>query len=211
MHTSVTSNLKEIHTDVNISSTLSVRRPRGFFDAQHEFCVPSLLSTELSHCPASDPLLRVFQCTPGHRLICSPNRSNLAPKSPRRAGARVEKKSLAKLIFRTLNSFSSQPVRRSSAVGAHHVPVLELCGVFTYPWYQRMRRANLCPQIRLRAALQGSDEALHNVQAALSMMVALLLSFLRVLDDGDATFSPQPPNLLGKSENGSLSHFKVAV
>ena len=28
--------------------------------------------------------------------------------------------------------------------------------------------------------------------------------FLRVIEDGDATFSPQPPNLLDKSENGWL-------
>ena len=67
-----------------------------------------------------------------------------------------------------------------------------------------MRRANFCPQIRLRAALQGSDEALHNVHAALSKMVALLLPLLRMLEDGDAAFSPQPPKLLGKSENGWL-------
>ena len=72
--------------------------------------------------------------------------------------------------------------------------------MFNDPWYQRMRRANLCPQIRLRAALQGSDEALHNVYAALGKMVALLLPLLRMLEDGNATFS-QPPNLLGKSEN----------
>ena len=67
-----------------------------------------------------------------------------------------------------------------------------------------MRRANLCSQIRLRAALQGSDEALHNVHAALSKMVALLLSLLRMLEDGDAIFSSRPPDFLGKSENGWL-------
>ena len=47
-------------------------------------------------------------------------------------------------------------------------------------------------------------EPLHNVHAALSKMVALLLSLLRMLEDGDATFSPQPPNLFGQSENGVL-------
>ena len=47
-----------------------------------------------------------------------------------------------------------------------------------------MRRANLCPQIRLRAVLQGSDEALHGVHAALSKMVTLLLPLLRMLEDG---------------------------
>ena len=52
--TPVASGLREIHTDVDISSTLPVWRPRGSFDAQHEFCVPFLLSTELSHRPASD-------------------------------------------------------------------------------------------------------------------------------------------------------------
>ena len=57
-----------------------------------------------------------------------------------------------------------------------------------------MRRANLCPQIRLRAAVQGSDEALHDVHAALSKMVALLLGLLRMLADGDAIFSSQPTN-----------------
>ena len=51
MHTSLSG---EIYTDVDISGTLPVLRPRGSFDVQHEFCVPSLLSTELSHCPASD-------------------------------------------------------------------------------------------------------------------------------------------------------------
>ena len=40
----------------------------------------------------------------------------------------------------------------------------------------------------------GSDEAFHDVHAALGKMVALLLSLLRMLEDGDATFSPQPPN-----------------
>ena len=67
-----------------------------------------------------------------------------------------------------------------------------------------MRRANLCPQIRLRAALQSSEKALHDVHAALSKMVALLLLLLRMLEDGDAIFSSQPPNFLGKSENGWL-------
>ena len=69
------------------------------------------------------------------------------------------------------------------------------------PWYQRMGRANLYPLIRLRAALQGSDEALH---AALSKMVALILPLLGMLEDSDATFSSQSPNNLGKSENGWL-------
>ena len=120
---------------------------------------------------------------------------------------RKEQDFLAKLIHRTLNSSAPQPLCRSSAVGAHHVPVLELCGVCKCPWYQRMRRANHCPQIRHRAAPQGSDEALHDVGAALSKMVALLLALLKMLEDGDDTFSPQPPNLLA----GSLSHFKVTV
>ena len=53
-------------------------------------------------------------------------------------------------------------------------------------------------------SFQGSGEALHNVHAAFSKMVTLLLSLLRMLEDGDAAFSPQPPNLLGKSENGWL-------
>ena len=57
-----------------------------------------------------------------------------------------------------------------------------------------MRRANLCPQIRLRAALQGSDTMFN---AALSKVVALLLLLLRMLEDSDAIFSPQTPNLLG--------------
>ena len=70
-----------------------------------------------------------------------------------------------------------------------HVPALELCGALNDQRYQRMRRANLCPKIRLRAARQGSDEALHDVHAALSKMVALLLSLLWMLEDSDATFS----------------------
>ena len=50
---------------------------------------------------------------------------------------------------------------------------------------------------------EGSDEALHDVHAALSKMVALFFVF-RMLEDDDATLSPQPPSLLGKSENGWL-------
>ena len=52
--TSVTSSPREIHTDVDISGTLPIWRRRGSFDAQHEFCVPSLLSNELSQRPAND-------------------------------------------------------------------------------------------------------------------------------------------------------------
>ena len=47
------------------------------------------------------------------------------------------------------------------------------------------RRATLCPQIRLHAALQGSDEDLPTVHAVQSKMVALLLSLLKMLEDGD--------------------------
>ena len=54
MRTSVASCLTEIHTDVDISSTLTFWRPRGLLDAQHEFFLPSLLNTELSYSPASD-------------------------------------------------------------------------------------------------------------------------------------------------------------
>ena len=49
IRTPVISSLKEICTDVDITGTPSIMRPRGSFDAQHEFCVPSLMS----HCPAS--------------------------------------------------------------------------------------------------------------------------------------------------------------
>ena len=50
----IASSLKEIHTDVDISGTITVWRPRGSVDVQHEFFAPSLMSTELSHRPASD-------------------------------------------------------------------------------------------------------------------------------------------------------------
>ena len=46
---------------------------------------------------------------------------------------------------KTLNSSASQPLCRNSPVGAHHVPVLELCGMLNDPWYRRMRRTSLCP------------------------------------------------------------------
>ena len=72
MHTSVTS--QGLHTDVDISGTVPVWRPRGSFDAQHEFCVPFFLSTELSHRPASD--YSRFQRGPGHQMICTRGRSH---------------------------------------------------------------------------------------------------------------------------------------
>ena len=54
MRTPVASNLREIHTEVDISAMPVVCRPQGSLDAQHELCGPSVLSTELSHRPASD-------------------------------------------------------------------------------------------------------------------------------------------------------------
>ena len=69
------------------------------------------------------------------------------------------------------------------------------------PGYQRMRRANFCPQIRLRAALQGSDEAVHDVHAALDEVVALLLLLFRMLQERDTVFCPLPPNLLNLQED----------
>ena len=188
-----------IHMDVDISGTLPVWRPRGSFDAQHEFCVPFLLSTELSHCPASDHsggCSNVRQAVERSAAQVDPQ-SKLAPKSPRRARARGKNKTFSPSSY-TGELLCLSALGRSSAVAP---TMYLLCGVFNYPWYQRMRRANFC---RLRAALQGSDEAVHDVHAALSKMVALLLALLRILEDGDATLSPQTPNLLGKSENGWL-------
>ena len=54
MRTSVPSSLKEVRTSVEVYSTLTVRRPLGSLGALHELFVPSFLSTELSHRPASD-------------------------------------------------------------------------------------------------------------------------------------------------------------
>ena len=152
----------------------------GSLDAQHELFVPSLLSTDLSHRPAS---------TPGHRMICSPGRSH--SRTLRQSLLVWQEQEVRRRLSRQARTRDAELLCLSASVGflpsAHHVPVLELCSVLNDPWYQRTRRANLCPQKQLRAACQGSDEALHDVHAAFSKMVALFLSLLRMPEDGEPT------------------------
>ena len=81
-------------------------------------------------------------------MICSRGRSQSRTLRQsllvgREQEVRTELSRQARTQDRTLNSSASQPLCRSSAVGTHHVPVLDLCGVFNYPRCQRMRRSNL--------------------------------------------------------------------
>ena len=74
-----------------------------------------------------------------------------------------------------------------------HPPLNLFLSCAEVPWNQWLRRADR-PQIRLRATLQVSDEALDDVRAALGEGVAPLLLLSNVPEDGGP---PQPPNLLG--------------
>ena len=141
---------QDLHTDVDVSSTLTVQ--------QETTGVPLMLCTNsLSHLSSSRSCPTVLHLVSSEAFPTYAWPSNylhpwnLATKSPWRAGASAANRTFS----------PSSHWRRSFAVGTHHVLVLKLCNMLNDPRYQRKRLADRSPQIRLRAALQSSDEALH--------------------------------------------------
>ena len=73
--------------------------------------------------------------------------------------------------------------------------------------------AAMCPQVQLRAALQGSAEALHNVPTSFSEVIALLLLLFGVLKDGDdmSLLLNLRTSWANPTIAGSLSHLRMTV
>ena len=201
MHTSVTSSLREIHTDVDISGKLPVWRQHGSFHAQHEFCVASILSTELSHCPASD-----------HSWGCSNVRLAIEWSA-----AEVDP-----IVEPCAKVSSSRGKNKNFSPCSHTrrwtpLPLTLSLGVLpSAPTINLFLSCAACSIIHSISGWNGPISVLKFDSVLLFKVLmkpftmftlpsaVLLLPLLKMHEDGDAAFSPQPRNLLSKSENGWL-------